>query len=180
MLLPSNITSPSVGWYSRNMLRPTVVLPHPDSPTSPTVSPGFILNETPSTAYTFPIPRIGDFIANGHVFLVLCGVEDAANNNGGLRLALGSAQIQIQVAPPPPVATDPPSITAIEVNPDLTVSMEFLGTASITYRLQAATNLTDASWIDVSTNMAATNGTWNVTDAASTNLPVRFYRLVTP
>src|SRR5207244_1065699 len=37
---------------SRNKQRPTVDLPHPDSPTSPRVSPWKISNETPSTART--------------------------------------------------------------------------------------------------------------------------------
>ncbi len=31
---------------------PVIVLPHPDSPTSPTVSPGAMLNETSRTAWT--------------------------------------------------------------------------------------------------------------------------------
>src|SRR5580692_1766858 len=34
------------------MQRPTVVLPDPDSPTSPSVSPRLMSNETPSTALT--------------------------------------------------------------------------------------------------------------------------------
>ena len=34
------------------MARPVVDLPEPDSPTKPYVSPGMILNEIPSTAFT--------------------------------------------------------------------------------------------------------------------------------
>ena len=37
---PLNVIVPSVGLYRRMMLRPMVVLPEPDSPTSPYVSPG--------------------------------------------------------------------------------------------------------------------------------------------
>ena len=40
IFLPLKIISPSVGSYSRMILRPIVVLPEPDSPTSPNVSPG--------------------------------------------------------------------------------------------------------------------------------------------
>ena len=39
-LRPSNQTSPAVGSISRRMQRPVVDLPEPDSPTSPSVSPG--------------------------------------------------------------------------------------------------------------------------------------------
>src|SRR5688572_17865130 len=39
------------------MERPTVILPLPDSPTSPSVSPCPRTNETPSTAWTSPVLR---------------------------------------------------------------------------------------------------------------------------
>ncbi len=42
------------------MLRPTVVLPQPDSPTSARVSPGKIVRSTPSTAFTWPVTRLQD------------------------------------------------------------------------------------------------------------------------
>src|SRR5918999_5084489 len=46
--------------------RPTVVFPHPDSPTRPIVSPRRSANETPSTARTSPVfrgmmpPKVGN------------------------------------------------------------------------------------------------------------------------
>ena len=43
--------SPLVGLYKCNRERPTVVLPQPDSPTNPSVSPGLIAKDTPSTAF---------------------------------------------------------------------------------------------------------------------------------
>ena len=43
-----------------------------------------------------------------------------------------------------------------------------------TYYVQASTNLT--AWVDISTNVAGTNGLWNVVDAVATNYPSRFYR----
>src|SRR4029077_2944487 len=50
--LPSNQISPEVGSISRRMQRPVVVLPQPDSPTRPSVSPRPISKLTPSTALT--------------------------------------------------------------------------------------------------------------------------------
>src|SRR5579859_2265605 len=52
MLLPSKVTVPLVAGISRKMVRPTVVLPQPDSPTRPRVSPGWMLKLTFSTACT--------------------------------------------------------------------------------------------------------------------------------
>ena len=43
---------------SRSMARPSVVLPEPDSPTTPTVSPSRTAIETPSTAFTWPTVRL--------------------------------------------------------------------------------------------------------------------------
>src|SRR5688572_15496683 len=45
---------PSVGSTSRNTARPVVVLPEPDSPTTPSVSPRLTQKLTPSTALTWP------------------------------------------------------------------------------------------------------------------------------
>src|SRR5206468_10077466 len=43
-------TWPLVGSYSRMIVRPSVLLPQPDSPTMPSVSPLLIFRLTPSTA----------------------------------------------------------------------------------------------------------------------------------
>src|ERR1700689_1415055 len=54
--LPSSLTLPEAirppGGSSRMSDIPVIDLPHPDSPTSPTVSPGAMLNETSRTAWT--------------------------------------------------------------------------------------------------------------------------------
>ena len=55
MSIPSNVTVPDVGSSSRATRRAVVDLPHPDSPTSPSVSPWAIANEMSSTACTAPI-----------------------------------------------------------------------------------------------------------------------------
>src|SRR5688500_10337605 len=63
----SNQTSPEVGSINRRMVRPVVDLPQPDSPTSPSVSPGMTSNDTSSTAWTRATsresspPRIGKY-----------------------------------------------------------------------------------------------------------------------
>src|SRR2546423_416354 len=49
---PSIVTRPASGSISRRMVRPTVDLPHPDSPTRPSVWPAGIAKETSSTART--------------------------------------------------------------------------------------------------------------------------------
>ena len=50
--VPSNVTLPAVASSSRNTRRPTVVLPEPLSPTSPSTAPFGIEKLTPSTART--------------------------------------------------------------------------------------------------------------------------------
>ena len=57
MSRPSKMIEPAVGSMRRRMSRPTVVLPHPDSPTRPTVSPRRTTRSTPSTAWTVPTWR---------------------------------------------------------------------------------------------------------------------------
>src|SRR5665648_273097 len=54
--VPSNVIDPRVGSRRRMRHRPVVDLPHPDSPTRPSVSPARTANDTPSTACTF-LPR---------------------------------------------------------------------------------------------------------------------------
>ena len=53
---PSTRTRPLVGWASRSSIRATVVLPDPDSPTSPRVSPRATLRLTSSTARNAVLP----------------------------------------------------------------------------------------------------------------------------
>src|SRR5258707_3988084 len=53
ILLPRNTIGP-LEEISRNRARPSVVLPEPDSPTTPSVSPLRTARLTPSTALTCP------------------------------------------------------------------------------------------------------------------------------
>jgi len=52
MSFPSNRIIPLSGSRRRIASRPSVVFPHPDSPTSPSVFPASTDSETPSTART--------------------------------------------------------------------------------------------------------------------------------
>src|SRR5438270_840453 len=54
---PLNVTVPAVGSMGLTTVRPSVVLPDPDSPTSPSVSPALVSMSTPSTAWTCPVVR---------------------------------------------------------------------------------------------------------------------------
>ena len=56
---PRNHTSPDVGWIRRSTALAVVVLPLPDSPTSPNVSPASIVRLTSSTARTMSAGRRG-------------------------------------------------------------------------------------------------------------------------
>jgi len=55
MSLSSKIILPEVGSTNFRIVRPAVVLPQPDSPTRPMVSPAFNSNEMPSTAFTLAL-----------------------------------------------------------------------------------------------------------------------------
>src|SRR6266446_7007797 len=57
MSSPANRIAPAVGVSCSRISFDVVVLPHPDSPISPSVSPGQIAKSTPSTAFTQPIWR---------------------------------------------------------------------------------------------------------------------------
>src|SRR5436190_20089567 len=54
---PSKLISPDVGSIRRRIVLPVVVFPHPDSPTTPRVSPRATSNETSFTAFTAPTWR---------------------------------------------------------------------------------------------------------------------------
>ncbi len=58
MSRPSKMICPAVGSMSRVSMRAVVVLPQPDSPTMPRVSPRITWNETSSTLRTRPTRRL--------------------------------------------------------------------------------------------------------------------------
>jgi hypothetical protein len=74
---PLSLMLPAVGSISRRTVRPTVVLPQPDSPTSPSVSPGRIEKLTPSTANTRPAAR-----RNIPFWIVKCFLRSVTSRTG--------------------------------------------------------------------------------------------------
>ncbi|HEU5395813.1 MAG TPA: choice-of-anchor tandem repeat GloVer-containing protein, partial [Verrucomicrobiae bacterium] len=67
-------------------------------------------------------------------------------------------------------------ITDVRRNIDGTIRLSFAGGADSTNVVQAATNLTSASWQNLSTNTADTNGLWEFVDTTATQYPGRYYR----
>ncbi len=86
---PSNFTEPPVGFCSCKMARPVVVLPDPDSPTRPNVSPGATVKLTSVTAWTKPIVLRTRPRADREVLLEVlhfedrCADEPVARGHGG-------------------------------------------------------------------------------------------------
>jgi hypothetical protein len=92
---------------------------------------------------------------------------DAITNNGSLpeqdyALVIYNGSIAIPVA------------QSISVSNNL-VTLKWGVNANFSYNVQFKNNLTDASWIDLTTNVLATNTIFTVTDSASTSQ--RFYRI---
>jgi hypothetical protein len=71
-----------------------------------------------------------------------------------------------------------PALLSIRDNGDNTISLTLLGTPGAKYLVQAATNLFGpSSWTNVSTNIAASDGTATYAEA-KTRLDQRFYRSI--
>jgi hypothetical protein len=72
-------------------------------------------------------------------------------------------------------------ISNLVLNVDGSVTINFSGSANGTYLVQAATNLSPpVTWLNVSTNLSAANGTWQYTDTNAISNPARFFRASTP
>ena len=82
MSCPSKMMWPRVGSMARRTSRPVVVLPQPDSPTSPSVSPGSMAKLTPSTAWTTRGVRPGHSAARGLPRIGKCLTRSATSSSG--------------------------------------------------------------------------------------------------
>ena len=88
MSLPSKRTSPEVGSIIRRISRPVVDLPHPDSPTMPSVSPRYTEKLTPSTALTMlprrmePEPEAGKYFTRLDTFKSSSAMNMPASSHG--------------------------------------------------------------------------------------------------
>jgi hypothetical protein len=68
--------------------------------------------------------------------------------------------------------------TSISNAPAGGYNLQASGQATTNYIFQAMTNLGSTNWVNLSTNTAATNGLFNVSDPDATNYAARFYRLL--
>ncbi len=118
--------------------------------------------------HSFTIPFDGFFpfagpVLSGHTLYV-----STSQGAGGV-----GAIISIDLSGPPP------AISNIVANADGTVTVNFSGGANKTYLVQSTTNLSPpVVWQNVSTNVAAGDGTWLYTNTPGS--PVQFFRAATP
>src|SRR5918999_6114565 len=84
MSLPSNLIVPALGSSCRSTRRAVVVLPQPDSPISPNVSPGCTAKSTPSTAFTQAVFRPSSPCRMGKYFC-----KPSTSSSGVLMVTLG-------------------------------------------------------------------------------------------
>src|SRR6516162_10215858 len=91
MLLPRKTIGP-LEEISRSSARPSVVLPEPDSPTTPNVSPLRTARLTPSTALMYPtIDRMNPRLIGNQTFRALADITTGDFGRGGAGSGLGSA-----------------------------------------------------------------------------------------
>ena len=89
--IPSNRTAPSVGSRSRIIARPVVLLPQPDSPTRPSVSPLRTSKLIPSTALTVPTCGLEDAGPDREVDLEVLDLDEVRQRLGRGRAGLAAA-----------------------------------------------------------------------------------------
>lgn len=83
-----------------------------------------------------------------------------------------SGEIVLNVDMPPA----PPTLSQARLLTNGTFQVTLFGAAGRTYIIESKTNLTAAVWSPIATNMASPLGVWIFTEAASLDLPRRFYR----
>src|SRR5258706_15412335 len=91
IFLPRNTIGPS-DEINRSSARPSVVLPEPDSPTTPSVSPLRTEIETPSTALIWPtVERNNPRLTGNHTFRPSADITTGLLGRGGAGSGFGSA-----------------------------------------------------------------------------------------
>lgn len=129
--------------------------------------------------FTFTVPDFAQRIPNSFPVFVLTGVADQENNAGGLRIEPGSATLTLLANVPVPADAASPVFTGWLLTNGL-VSMTLQGTPGTPYVVEFSTDLVQAPWERLATNVSDANGVWLVTDAQRTNSPARFYRAFLP
>jgi hypothetical protein len=70
----------------------------------------------------------------------------------------------------------PPGFTAPLRGTNGVFAFGLIGQPGTIYLMEATTNLGQTNWLIIATNIMDSNGVWQFTDPASTNLPNRYYR----
>ena len=133
------------------------------------------LNQELMTALISGAPgRLGDFIRQA----MLNYNQVSHFTPSGMYNLLGDPALLYRPAPAPPAVR--PWLSALRPNSDGTFTLTLSAQPSETYTLLASTNLAlcPPAWTVISTGIVPF-GPFNVTDPATTNLPQRYYRLVT-
>ncbi len=131
-----------------------------------------------STPQSFVVPQIGNYIQSNLLTLALTGAAPDgvyANDSGGLRITADSATLSVFINPP---VILPPQIAGVTIGAGGQFTLNFSGSATGVYYVQATSNLMVATWTTISTNTTDTSGHAIFTDA-TTNFPARFYRVST-
>src|SRR5688572_15112201 len=109
MSCPSKRMAPAVGLSCNRISFDVVVLPQPDSPITPSVSPAATVKSIPSTALTQPTLRRG----KNAVLTAKCFVRPSISSNGGDMGIPGNILYRVvglrlgEPAPRPPFTGDP-------------------------------------------------------------------------
>lgn len=75
------------------------------------------------------------------------------------------------------ITVSPPTLAALGIMPDGTISFDLLGQSGRSYEIQSSTNLT--TWTTL-TNLVTTSATTSIREGSVTNQTSRFYRAVVP
>ena len=149
-----------------------------------TVGVGTNIPTSGTSPVSLAVPAIGNYVLGNRVTLAMSGSPDAGsfvNNSGGLRMLRTNATLRVLVSPSgSPPSSPAPVITRLERNADGGVTLTCSGATNRVHFVQVTSNLVGGVWLNLSTNFSGFTGAWIATDAASTNLPQRYYRAVLP
>jgi hypothetical protein len=94
-------------------------------------------------------------------------------NEADLNLANNNATASVTVLAAPQVR-----FSSVYLNANHQFQLTLTGQPNLSYIVQATTNLTTGNWTAISTNTAASNGSFQFIDTNSPGLPSRFYRVM--
>ena len=157
---------------------PVITAPPQSVRVSPGGSAGFSVTATGSGTLAYQWQLAGTNLP-GATGATLSLTNVQAGNTGNYTVVVSSAfGTATSAAATLTLNTPPPISGAGMMGSQFGVSVT--GTGGQTYILLTASNLLAPVWVPVATNVAVTNGTFQLADPGSTNAPQRFYRVSTP